>query len=445
MLARPGPRGIIARGSGRSYGDPAQNAGGTVARTAGLSRIHCTNIDAGTVTVDAGLRLDVLLHRLLLLGLFLPVVPGTGHVTVGGAIAADVHGKNHPAAGSFGDHIVQMTVQTPVGEFILTPETQPEVFWATVGGMGLTGIITQATLRTESVPTRWLYQRTQRCSDLDQLLACWENTDEVLPHQVAWIDGMARGANLGRSLLSRGAWAHPEHHATFLRNRPRLPRHREPLPAPPRICSFLLNTATVRGYNHYRYRTATAQGVVSPWSFFHPLDSVTDWNRLYGLRGLVQYQFSVPHGQESARLLVRIMEAFQRAGCLPFLAVLKRFGPSSHPYLSFPRPGWTLALDFPAGTPGLAALLDRLDHTVLEAGGRLYLAKDSRSCPDVLAQMYPDLAKWRQVRSTVDPASVLDSDQARRLRSTVEWGSRGFGEASMQVRRLRLVRKPRNS
>jgi decaprenylphospho-beta-D-ribofuranose 2-oxidase len=366
------------------------------------------------VTVDAGVLLRTLTRRLLQLGLFLPVVPGTGHVTVGGAIAADVHGKNHPAAGSFGDHVVSMVVQTPGGRRLLTPGAQSEEFWATVGGMGLTGIITCATLRTERVPSPWLHQQERRYGDLDALMAAMAEATPGLPHAVAWIDATARGFRLGRSILTQAGWARP----ADLLDSAHAPRHRSTRAraVPHRLLGPLISPATVRVYNRHRLRTLRMQALVEPETFFHPLDAIVGWNRLYDPQGLVQYQYAVPHSSEGTRVLIRTFEHLQRAGCPPFLAVLKRLGQHAHPYLSFPVAGWTVALDFPAAMPGLPPVLDALDRSVLDAGGRLYLAKDSRCDPSVFAEMYPGLGEWRSVREGMDPGRVLCSDQARRLR-----------------------------
>ncbi|MFD3330691.1 FAD-binding protein [Streptomyces sp. NPDC058701] len=413
LLERPPERGVVARGAGRSYGDPAQNAGGAVVELSGLRRLHGIDTN-GTVTVDGGLHLRTLTRRLLRHGFFLPVVPGTGHVTVGGAIAADVHGKNHPVAGSFGDHVVDMVVQTPRGRLFLTPDRRPEEFWATVGGMGLTGVITRATLRTERVPCPLLHQHERRYDDLDALLAAMAVPTPALPHVVAWIDGTARGARLGRSILTRAAWARP----ADLSAAPHRPRHAvaKDRTVPHRLLAPLLSPTAVRVYNQHRLRTARASALVGPETFFHPLDAIAGWNLLYGPRGLVQYQYAVPHSTEGRKVLIRTFERLQRVGCPPYLAVLKRLGRPARSYLSFPIDGWTLALDFPAAMPGLARELDALDGSVLEAGGRLYLAKDSRCAPEVFAGMYQGLEEWRAVRDGMDPGRVLCSDQARRLR-----------------------------
>lgn len=432
LLQQAGPRGVIARGLGRAYGDPAQNAGGVVARLTRLARIHHYDPATGDVTVEAGVRLDTLLRMLLSRGRYLPVVPGTAHITVGGAIACDVHGKNHPVDGSFGDHLTGLTLHSPTGRLELTPQQQPEPFWATVGGLGLTGIITTATLKTQPIPTPHIRQRVLRCDDLDDLLTRMTTDTANSRFQAAWIDALGSGRDLGRSLLTQGEWASltdvPDGHGPTDPHRLSY-RHTEAgngraaRPVLSRLATHrMLNQTTVRAFNTWRFHTAPRRprsALVSPTAHFFPLDRIADWNRLYEPRGLVQYQFAVPDDSQGHKALEYALQAPQTAGCPAFLAVLKRFGARAHPYLSFPRPGWTLAMDFPAAADGLAALLDRLDERVLCAGGRLYLAKDSRARAGTIAAMYPDLSAWQHIRSRLDPNGILLSDQARRLQLLV--------------------------
>ncbi|MDP8976216.1 MAG: FAD-binding oxidoreductase [Actinomycetota bacterium] len=413
--ATPG-RGVIGRGLGRSYGDAAQCAGGVVIDLTGLDKVHYVDGMKGVVKVDAGISLGALMHLLLPLGWFVPVSPGTRHVTVGGALTADIHGKNHHVDGSFCNHVERFTLVTPTGTVDVTPEEEPDLFWATAGGMGLTGVVVDATVRLCPVETAFVRVDTERARDLDDALDRMVRGDHRYRYSVAWVDCLARGSSLGRSVLTRG------HHAR-LEEVPDRARHsalqfdpKAVAGAPRWLPSGLLNKASVRAFNALWFATAPSleRGrIQSVDAFFHPLDRVRNWNLLYGRRGLVQYQFALPLGEEA--VLGRVLECLSVARCPSFLAVLKRFGPANPGPLSFPIPGWTLALDAPASWGELATLLDGLDELVAEAGGRVYLAKDSRLRPELLPAMYPRLEEWRRVQAKVDPAGVLRSDLDRRL------------------------------
>ncbi|MHB8289698.1 MAG: FAD-binding oxidoreductase [Acidimicrobiales bacterium] len=415
---QPAARGIIPRGLGRSYGDAAQRAGGLVVEMTSLDRLRAWDPASGDVTVDAGTSLDALMRSFLPRGWFVPVTPGTRYVTVGGAIAADVHGKNHHHDGSFGTHVRSLRIATPSCIQDLSPEADcsPDRFWATVAGMGLTGIILEATLRLVPVETAFMRVETSRENDLDATMASLEEGDARYRYSVAWLDCLARNSHLGRSVITLGEHAsrdelpsdHAEDPLAFS------PTTRLSLPvAPPR---GTLNSATVRLFNSLWFHRAprVASTTVEPLaSFFHPLDGVRSWNLLYGKLGFLQYQIVVPFGAEDT--IRKVLEGLAAARCPSFLAVLKRFGPSSPAPLSFPMPGWTLALDIPRGPRELHKLLNHFDDIVATAGGRVYLAKDARLQPEHLAAMYPQLEKWRETRSLMDPTHIMRSDLDARL------------------------------
>ncbi|MFF4548944.1 FAD-binding protein [Streptomyces sp. NPDC001435] len=412
-----GARGSIARGLGRAYGDAAQNAGGSVIDMTGLDRIHAIDADGGTVLCDAGVSLHRLMEVLLPLGWFVPVTPGTRQVTVGGAIGADIHGKNHHVSGSFCRHVLSFELLTADGEIHAVGRGTP-LFDATAGGMGLTGVILTATMRLLPVETSYLSVDTERATDLDDLMARLTATDHRYRYSVAWIDLLARGAATGRAVLTRGDHAPRQalRKGTRAWRRPLSFRPRQLPAAPALVPDGLLGRTSVGLFNELWYRRAprARHGELQRISaFFHPLDAVPHWNRIYGRGGFVQYQFVVGYGQEEA--LRRIVRRISQRRCPSFLAVLKRFGDADPGWLSFPVPGWTLALDIPAALPGLGAFLDELDEEVAAAGGRVYLAKDSRLRPDMLAAMYPRLADFRALRAELDPRGLFVSDLARRL------------------------------
>lgn len=412
-LARRTARGVLARGLGRSYGDAAQSGGATVVDMTGLSGFSLDAANA-TVQADGGASLDAILRAIVPLGFFVPVTPGTRFVTVGGAIAADIHGKNHHVDGSFGSHVRSLDLLMADGHLrTLTREATPEEFWATVGGMGLTGIIVGATFDVIPIETALISVDTERASDLDDVMARMLARDDEYRYSVAWIDSVAAS---GRGVITRGDHARLDQLPASKRGQA---HHYNPsvrATAPAIIPSGLLNSLTVRAFNEAWFRkhpVHSAGDLHSIAGFFHPLDGVQEWNRVYGPRGFLQYQFVVP---DSASNVVRVaLEKLARAGAPSFLTVLKRFGPSNPGPLSFPMPGWTLAADVPARVAGLDRVLDELDEIVASEGGRLYLAKDSRQSPQMVRRTYRRLTDWQAVRERMDPTRVFTSDLARRL------------------------------
>ncbi len=412
-----GERGVIARGLGRSYGDAAQNAGGLVLDMTALDRIHGVDGSSRLVDVDAGVSLDTLMRALLPFGLWIPVLPGTRQVTIGGAVAADVHGKNHHVAGSFGNHVRSMELLTADGEVRhLEPDGETAgLFWATVGGMGLTGVVLRLRLAVQAVGTAYFSVDTERAENIDDLMSRLSTDDDRYPYSVAWFDSTTTGDHLGRAVITRGRSARVEELPEKLRARPLTFDAPRLGTVPPIAPNGLVNRVTGRAFNELWFRKAPRlrrDEIQNITSFFHPLDVVGEWNRVYGPAGFCQYQFVVPFGQE--QLFRRCTETIAASGHVSCLNVLKRFGEGNRSPLSFPMAGWTLAVDLPV-RPGLDRLFATLDDMVLDAGGRLYLAKDSRLGRDTLAAMYPRLEEFRAIRKAVDPGNVFRSDLARRL------------------------------
>jgi decaprenylphospho-beta-D-ribofuranose 2-oxidase len=418
-----GGAGVIARGAGLSYGDAAQNEHGTVLDMTGMSAIVSIDRDRRLVTAQAGATMAALMAALAPHGLTLAVVPGTRHVTLAGAIASDIHGKNHHRDGGMAQHVTAISLCTPAeGCLELSPETDPELFYATLGGMGLTGVIVAATLR--AVPLgQAVSVDLDRTDGLEQTLELMAR-EERHRYSVAWLDLLAHGPSMGRAIVSRADPLARESPGPSPRRSRSLPSTeaytrallRRPVLQTPRSASALLRPASVRAFNalHWRAGRRRERGRQLPIvPYLFPLDALGGWNRLYGEAGLVQYQLVIPVGQEAA--LLRCFEVIRTRRLPVYLAVFKRFGPSFGGPLSFPLEGWTLAIDLPAATPGLARALEDLDQLVAACGGRVYLTKDVRMRPEILRAMYPQLARFEAQRARVDPEGVLGSDLGRRL------------------------------
>jgi decaprenylphospho-beta-D-ribofuranose 2-oxidase len=410
-----GHRGTIARGYGRSYGDPAQNAGGVVVD--GTSSVGLISIDlsTGVAVVRAGTSIDQLIRWLVPLGWFVPVTPGTRFVSVGGAIAADIHGKNHHWSGSWCRHVESFRLMVADGSVLdVDPVRTPDLFWATCGGMGLTGVIVDATIRMKPIETSWLKVDTDRTPDLDSLMSLMASSDRDYEYSVAWIDLDSRGRRMGRGILDRGRFATRDELGRRQARRP-LEFHDHEIATTPPLPIGLINPLTVQAFNEVWYRKAPKRrrgDLQTIGAFFHPLDMVRNWNRIYGPRGCVQWQCVVPSARGD--VIESAVQRFSSTHVSSFLAVLKLMGPGDDAHLSFPTEGWTLAVDIPV-TTGVEQMLDQLDREVVDAGGRLYLAKDSRMRPELLPRMYPRLDEWRAIRSSIDPDGRFASDMSRRL------------------------------
>src|SRR5215467_214733 len=409
--------GVIARGLGRSYNNAAQNDGGLVISTAGMTDVLSFDRASGVVTCEAGVSLEQLMVRLLPAGWFVPVSPGTRQVTVGGAIAADVHGKNHHSAGSFARHVLSFDLLTADGGVrTVTPQSDAELFWGTAGGMGLTGIILRASVQMKRVDTSRLIVDTVRTADIDETMAYLASADDDYDYTVAWTDCLATRGSLGRSVITSGDFATIGELRYRDRGKPLAFKPSALIGAPRLFVSGLINARTVGLLNEAWFRKAPRRRtgeIQTIGQFFHPLDGIRNWNRVYGPAGFVQYQYVVPF--EADEVVWRSLERISALRAPSFVTVLKRFGAGDQGMLSFPMPGWTLALDFPARTPWLRQLLSELDEMVLEAGGRLYQAKDSRIPAELMPQMYPRYEDFRRLRAKADPAGVFASDLSRRL------------------------------
>lgn len=408
----------LLRGLGRSYGDAAQISGGSVFQLA--DDIDAVELDESSsrIRCPAGVTFDTLLRFLVPRGFFVPVTPGTRFVTVGGAVASDIHGKNHHVDGSFGHHVEELTLLLADGSIrSLSPHQESDLFWATVGGMGLTGAILEVTFGLLKIETSMCTVETIRCANIDDLIETMSVGDDDVRYSVAWTDLLSTGRNLGRSILWRGDHSRAEEIAS--RGDERLEYRADQMLSIPNVVPSrgVVNKLTSKVFNELWYRRApkaSTTQIKSIPAYFHPLDAVGDWNRLYGRSGFLQYQFVLPFGHED--VLRSIVDAIAHDGNATPLVVLKRFGAGNNGMLSFPMPGWTLTVDFPAAAPDLPSLLRDLDELVLSHGGRHYLAKDAHAAPDVIERGYPRLDEWRKIKHKYDPTGVWTSDLARRLR-----------------------------
>jgi decaprenylphospho-beta-D-ribofuranose 2-oxidase len=409
---------LIARGQGRSYGDAALSANGLVLLTERWNRLLSFDNETGVLVAEAGTTIEEILRELVPRGWFPPVTPGTKFVSLGGAVAADIHGKNHHLDGTFGAHVDELEVMLADGSLKrCSPAKDSELFWATIGGMGLTGIITEVSFKLLPVESAYLVVQHEEARDLDASLALFEEKaagDDQ--YSVLWMDCLARGRALGRGVLIRG------HHA----RREELPKKIEqPLNFKARrefnlafnFPAWVLNSYTVSAFNRLYYHAQSARRapfLTDYESFFYPLDKIRNWNRMYGRRGFIQYQCVLPvtSSREGLKLLLEEVGQSRRAS---FLAVLKRFGREGAGLLSFPFEGYTLALDMPVTDAELFPFLDRLDRIVLNHGGRVYLAKDARMKAETFRAMYPRFPEWQRIKSMVDPDNHFRSDLGVRL------------------------------
>jgi len=408
---------VIARGQGRSYGDAALNQTGRVLLTERINRILELDVEQGILRAEAGTTLAEILPVIVPKGWFLPVTPGTKFVSLGGCVASDVHGKNHHHDGAFGDHIVSLELILADGKHVTcSASEQPELFWATVGGMGLTGIIGEVTIKLLPITSAYMKVQNQAADNLEQLFELLSDAERDDRYSVAWIDCLASGDNLGRGVAMFGHHADADHLP---------PRLGEPLTAKPShhrsmpfdLPGWALNQKTIGMFNNFYFKREGGKRkafLTGYEAYFYPLDNLTAWNRLYGKGGFVQYQCVIPDANafEGIKELLEAISDTKRAS---FLAVLKRFGAQGSGMLSFPMAGYTLALDLPIRDEGLFNLLNRLDEIVLRHGGRVYLAKDARMSADSFQAMYPRYEEFMSVKHRVDPDNRFSSSMSLRL------------------------------
>jgi len=405
---------VLSRGLGRSYGDSAlpPPSAPSVLTTRLADRFLCFDHQGGRLLAEAGVSLRTINQVFLPRGWFLPVTPGTQHVTLGGAVAADVHGKNHHVDGGFGEHVTRLKMRVADGRVLwCSPGELPDLFWASVGGMGLTGHILEVEFTMRRVRSGWIAQETTRVDGIDEFLEELAQAAQARRYTVGWIDCLTRGAGLGRGILMAGDWADPALAP------PAQPPPRRSLTVPFDLPGWALRRPTVRAFNagFYRRHLPRRRAQIVPWeSFFYPLDSIKDWNRMYGRSGFSQYQCVVP--DEAGRGAPRqVLDELTRRGGASFLCVIKDCGPEGKGLLSFPRKGTSIALDI-AVRDDTQALIDALNERVLALGGRIYLAKDAFTRPEHFRAMEAArLPAFQEARRRWDPGQRLRSAQSVRL------------------------------
>ncbi len=409
---------VTARGSGRSYGDAALCSESALIKFERLNRFRSFDVETGILTTEAGTTLQEILQFCVPGGWFLPVTPGTRYCTVGGCFACDVHGKNHHTDGSFSHHVHQIELLTADNNLITcSREENSDIFCATAGGMGLTGLILSVTLQLVPIETAFIVQHSQRVSGLDHSMEILKKTENENNCSVAWIDCLAKGKDLGRGIVYLG------NSAKRMDLSPGQARNPLFLPRPkyytiPFSCpGWLLNRASIRAFNSLYYKRhpegEQVKKIIDYNKFYYPLDTLHHWNRMYGRKGFVQYQCVFPD-ETSKDGLREILECTSAAGAGSFLGVLKRFGALGDGMLSFPMPGFTLALDF-AVTKKILPFLDQLDKVVMKWGGRVYLAKDARLSAETFRAMHPNVEEWLAIKKQVDPNNHFTSALGRRL------------------------------
>lgn len=402
----------IARGNGRCYGDASLSS--QIISLTGFERILQFDDATGIFRCQAGLTLDKILEFIVPKGWFLPVTPGTKFITVGGALASDVHGKNHHSEGTFADHVISFGLILANGEEIeVSRESNPGLFYATAGGMGLTGIITEVGFRLKKIETSYITQKKLKARNLSEAMDLF---DQHVDHtySMAWIDCLRSGNKIGRSLLMLGEHSRLEELKGSKRKQPLTTGNKGKLTMPFYLPAFTLNALSIRSFNllyYHKELRKEANGIIHYDPFFYPLDAILHWNRMYGKPGFLQYQFVLPLESSKEGLEV-ILNEINKKGMGSFLAVLKLFGEENDGYLSFPRKGYTLALDFPV-RKRLFPFLDELDKIVKDYGGRIYLSKDARMKENMFLDTYPRVEQFFEIVKKYNPGKFqsLQSDR----------------------------------
>ena len=403
---------VLTRGLGRSYGDSSLPPAGRpiVVATPLADRILSFDEASGVLRAEAGYSLESLYHDFLARGWFTPVTPGTQFVTLGGMVAADVHGKNHHVDGTIGRHVRSLRLRVASGAIVDTSRTQePDLFRATVGGMGLTGHILEVELQLVRVPSPWIWGEMMRVANIDEYLDALKASAAAWPFTMGWIDCLAKGPAMGRGVLQRGRWATA---AEAPREFPR-PLMRMPVPVvcPSWVMGYTVGKIFNEGY--YFWNRTTPPRIVHPAKFFYPLDTLLHWNRLYGRRGFTQYQCVLP--EAAGRGAVKqLLELLTQQGAASFLCVIKDCGGQGEGLLSFPLSGTSIALDLPV-RDNTQSVVDKLNEFVISQGGRIYLAKDSFTRAEHFRAMEPRLDEWLAIRRKWDPTGKLRSAQSVRL------------------------------
>jgi len=396
---------LISRGLGRSYGDSSLNS--IVLETSRLDHFISFNMQTGVLNCQAGVSINAILDLVVPKGWFMPVTPGTSYVTVGGAIASDVHGKNHHIGGSFSQHLISFELLLGSGEKVtVTPSGMPDLFRATCGGMGLTGVILLATFQLIPIQSSFISQGTIRANSLEEVCELFE-ANTLSTYSVAWVDCLAKGKQMGRSLLMLG-----EHSVNGGLDLGSQPKKSLPIDMP----NWVLNPYSIKAFNFFYFHKSifSPQKIDLPYQpYFYPLDAINNWNRLYGKNGFIQYQFVVPKAV-GVKGLKRILDVISKSNKGSFLAVLKVFGKGNENYLSFPMEGYSLALDFKM-EPGIVDLVKRLDSMVLEMCGRVYLTKDALMSEQMFKSTYPQWQIFEEVRAKYGAIGRFTSNQSRRL------------------------------